>query len=106
MICKVSNDETSLEIEKTGHYEKVEDICCELPQNECRIVTCTYEVQKEEVIQQKVCTAVWGPEKSKVRGKFMYASSARTFVESTLGSGKVDSIANMDDLKSILISNK
>jgi len=77
IIYKLSDNNSTIVIEKTVEQAEYDDFVADLPPNDCRyaIFDFTFEKGDGEGTRHKICFYVWAPETSKVKQKMLYAAS-------------------------------
>ncbi|KAG0064293.1 cofilin, partial [Podila epicladia] len=76
IIYKLSEDKTSIEVEKTSEATATYDeFVKELPQNDCRYALYDFDYTLPEGPRNKIVFYTWSPDNAPIRAKMVYASS-------------------------------
>lgn len=77
IIYRISDDKSTIVIEKTGKADEYSDFVNELPENDCRyaVYDFVFELPNGEGKRNKLIFFTWSPDTAPIRSKMIYASS-------------------------------
>ncbi|KAJ5070138.1 cofilin/actin-depolymerizing factor [Anaeramoeba ignava] len=86
MIFKISDDDTSIFVEKVGPISSTFDqLVAELPSNECRYAIFDYAFEKNGRKRSRIVLITWAPDDAIVKYRTMYSASKDSFKQKMVG---------------------